>query len=300
MSNTTELADLYSAIEETAGLLDVPCSRERIHPILAAFEDSIAQAIIAFRVSTWARNDGDLDCRIASIPKSVDPLAVAVERGLIEKPTHPSGSLLGELHRDFPVESSGIDFGVVAGFTKTWSFFPTDALQSLSDLIHLESMPPSVAAHLDYFQRYGLADRVSLIGIDYPQQTLNLYFGAAPAQTFTADGIRSILRDAGLPEPTERLLSLCTQAFGIYATLSWNSPRVERITIAAMTQDPMTLPVRIEPKIERYVREAPSLTAEPQFVYAIAATPSGEYHKLQSFYKWKPHVENVLLVSDIG
>lgn len=300
MSNTTDPTDLYSAIEETARLLDVACRPERIQPILAAFEDSIPEAIIAFRVSTWARSAGDLDCRVASIPQGVDPLAVAVQHGLIDKPPHPVGSLIGELQRDFPVESSGIDFGVVAGFTKTWSFFPPDALQPLAELARLESMPPSVTAHLDYFRRHGLADRVSLVGIDYPQQTLNLYFGAAPAETFTADGIRSILRDAGLPEPTERLLSLCTRAFGIYATLSWNSPRVERITIAAMTQDPMTLPVRIEPKIERYVRQAPSLTAEPQFVYAIAATPAGEYHKLQSFYRWKPHVENVLLVPDIG
>jgi Aromatic prenyltransferase Orf2 len=161
-------------------------------------------------------------------------------------------------------------------------------------------MPRSVAGNLDLFARYGLADRVSLVGIDYPHRSLNLYFGAGPAEVFQAEGIKSMLRDAELVEPSERLIQLGAQAFGIYATLGWESPKVERITIAAMTSDPMTLPVRIEQRIEHFIKNSPYSTNGSQFVYAIASSSTGEYHKLQSYYRWQPRVKNILLVSGNG
>lgn len=256
----------------------------------------LAQAVVAFRVATDERSSGDFDCRFTMLSPGLDPYAVALSNGLTPKTDHPVGSLLGEVHREFPIEHSGIDFGVVGGFKKTWSFFPTDALQPLSKLVELPSLPLSVAGNLDFFTRYGLADRVSLVGIDYPHRSLNLYFGAAPAEVFEAGGIKSILRDAVLPEPSERLLRLGAQAFGIYATLSWESPKIERITIAAMTPDPTMLPVRIEPAIEDFVKNAPYSTDDRQFVYAITSAPGGEYHKLQSYYAWQSQVENTLLV----
>ncbi|KOV57734.1 aromatic prenyltransferase [Streptomyces sp. MMG1121] len=298
MSNNNEVAGLYSVIEESSRLAGITCARDKVWPILTAYGDALAQAVVAFRVATGERNAKDFDCRFTMLPKSMDPYAVALSNGLTVKTDHPVGSLLEELHREFPVESSGIDFGVVGGFKKTWSFFPTDALQSLSDLVRLESLPAAVAGNLDFFTRYGLADKVSLVGIDYPSRSVNLYFGAAPEENFRAEGITSILRDAGLPAPSDRLIRLGTRAFGIYATLTWDSPKVERITIAAMTPDPTTLPVRIEPKIEHYVKNAPYSTDDRQFVYAITSSPKGEYHKLQSYYKWQSRVENVLLVSD--
>ncbi|MFK4071895.1 aromatic prenyltransferase [Streptomyces sp. NPDC029674] len=298
MSNNTDLAGLYSVIEESSRLVDVACAHDTVWPILSAFEDTLAQAVIAFRVATGERNAGDFDCRFTMLPQGLDPYATAVANGLIAPTDHPIGSLLGELDRHFPLSHSGIDFGVVGGFKKTWSFFPTDALQSLADLTQLASMPAGAAANLDFFTRYDLADRVSLVGIDYPHKSLNLYFGAAPAETFSAQNLTALLRDAGLPAPSERLLKLGAQAFGIYATLSWESTRVERITIAAMTPDPMLLPVPIEPKIEHYVKKAPYSTDDRQFVYAITSAPTGEYHKLQSYYKWHSQVENTLLVPD--
>jgi hypothetical protein len=67
-----------------------------------------------------------------------------------------------------------------------------------------------------------------------------------------------------------------------------------------MTSDPTALPVRIEPKIEHFVKNSPYSTDDRQFVYAITSSPSGEYHKLQSYYKWQSRVKNILLVSGNG
>lgn len=300
MSEITELTRLYSVIVECSRLMGVPCSRDKVWPILTAYGDTLTRAVIAFRVATGERNAGDLDCRFTMLPRNLDPYDVAVSKGLTARTGHPVGSLLGELHREFPIESTGIDFGVAGGFKKTWSFFPINRLQSLSELVRLRSLPGSVAGNLGFFTRYCLADRVSLVGIDYPSRSLNLYFGAAPAEVFEGSGVKSILRDAELADPSERLLQLAARAFGIYATLSWESSKIERITIAAMTSDPMTLPVRIEPEIEHFVKNSPYSTDDRQFVYAITSSPHGEYHKLQSYYQWQPRVRNILLVSDNG
>ena len=291
MSEHTELAGLYSVIEESSRLVGIPCSRETVWPILTAYGDTLAQSVVAFRVATGERNAGDFDCRFTMLPKGMDPYAVALSNSLVAKTDHPVGSLLAELHQALPIESSGIDFGVVGGFKKTWTFFPIDDLQPLSALAELPSLPGSVAANLDFFTRYGLHDRVSLVGIDYPHKTVNLYFGAAPADIFEAEGLTSLLRDAGLPAPSEQLIRFGAQAFGIYATLSWDSPNVERITIAAMTPDPTTLPVHIEPKIANFLKDAPYSTDDRQFVYAVTSAPGGEYHKLQSYYQWKSRVQ---------
>ncbi len=52
MSGTAELESLYSVMEETAGLLDITPSRERVWPVLTAYASFIPQAVIAFRVAT--------------------------------------------------------------------------------------------------------------------------------------------------------------------------------------------------------------------------------------------------------
>lgn len=298
MSETTELSDLYSVIEESARLVDVTCSRDTVWPIITAYGDMLAHSVIAFRVATGARNAGDLECRFTMLPEDLDPYAVALSHGFLEETDHPVGSLLGEIHREFPIGSCGIDFGVVSGFNKTWSFFPTGGVQSLAELAKLPSMPRSVAANLDFFTRHGLVDIVTLVGIDYSHKSVNVYFGRIPDACFEEKGMRTILREIGMPDPSERMLQLGAQGFGIYTTFTWDSPKIERITYAAMTSDPMTLPVRIEPKIEQFVKKAPYSTADRQFVYGITASPGGEYHKLQSYYQWQPGVQHFLLASE--
>jgi hypothetical protein len=296
MSGTDELTGLLAAIEESSRLMEVPFSRERVWPVLAAYGDALAEQVIAFRVSTGAQAAGDLDCRFM-LPGDLDPYAVALAAGLTPELDHPVSRLIGELHREFPVDANAVDFGVVAGFTKTWTFFALDDLQPVSRLTALPSLPPSVAKNLDFFARYDLTDRVSLVGIDYAHKSVNLYFGAAPRELFTGQGVTAMLRDAGLPAPSDQLLALGAEAFGIYTTMTWDSPAIERLTLSRMTPDPMALPVRIEPKIERFIKNAPYDTDDRQFVYAIAATARGEYHKLQSYYAWKPQVENQLMVA---
>lgn len=290
MSGTAEVAELYSTIEESARLLDVPCSRDKVRPVLTAYADTFAHAatVVAFRVATGVRHVGELDCRFTTHPKERDPYASALSAGLTAETGHPVGALLSDVQELCPIDSYAIDFGVVGGFKKVYSFFTPDDLQELSRLAGISSMPHSLAANVDFFSRHGLDDRVGVIGIDYPHRTVNIYFNDVPAQCFESKTITSMLREIGLPDPSEQMLRLGQDAFGLYVTLDWDSPSVERICFAVTTTDLTTLPVRIEPAIEQFVKSVPYGDADRKFVYGVASSPEGEYYKLESHYKWKP------------
>ncbi|GAB3519657.1 aromatic prenyltransferase [Phytohabitans suffuscus] len=298
MSEAVDLARVYSAIEEASRLADAPCSREKVWPILTTYGDTLAKAVIAFRVATGERRAGDLDCRFTMLP--TDPYALALSNDLTPKTDHPVGDLLSDLSDLFPVDCYGIDFGVVDGFKKTWLFFPPDELQSMPELADVPSMPPSMAENLDLFARHGLDNNASLIGIDYPSRTLNVYFGEIPPECFEPKVMISTLREIGLPDPSEHMLGLGEHAFGIYVTLGWDSPRIQRVTYAVMTPDPASLPTRLDPTIERFVKSAPYTydAADRRFVYAVTSSNDGEYCKLQSYYQWRPHMLHLMLLAD--
>lgn len=282
MTGTGELEGLYADLEEAAGLLDVTCSREKVWPILSAYGP---QTHVALRVAT---SGAGLDCRFASLPADVDPYAVALSNGLATKTDHPVGSLLSEIQERFTVDHHGIDFGVVEGFKKTWTFFPMASLEKLSRLATLPSMPPSLAENIGFYSRHGLDDKVSLVGIDYPNRTVNIYFLGMSAECREPETVRSMLREFGLPDPSEQMLELARQATGFYTTLSWDSSKIERITFAVIYPDLNKLPDRVdvEAKIEKFARNAPyRYDADRTGIYGVTSSPRGEYYKLQSWYQ---------------
>jgi hypothetical protein len=286
MAWTQELEDLYSVMEKTAGLLDITPSRDKVGPILAMYAEFIPQAVIAFRVAT--RKAQELDCRFTAFPHGFNPYARAVSDGLTERTDHPVGSLLAQLDERFPIPCHGVDFGLVGGFTKTWTFFPVDNRQKLSDLADVPAMPGSLAGNREFFARYGLDDKCSMVGIDYPSRTVNVYFVGAPAECREPETIRAMVRDLGLPEPSEKMLTHAQQAMGIYTTLSWDSPDIQRITFAAMVPDIHDLPARfdLDPVVEKFAMNAPrTYGTVGKGMYNVASYAGGEYSKLQAYYQ---------------
>lgn len=284
---------LHSAIEEAAGLLEVPYARDKVLRILNLYGGDLAQAVVAFRVSTGAGRAGELDCRF-TVPHDVDPYELAVDSGLVEKTDHPVSRLLADISANCPVEGYGIDFGVVKGFKKIWVVLPRTALQQVTHLAGLPSMPPSLGLSLDFINRHGLGDTVGLLGIDYRNRTVNIYFGEPPAGGIAADSVRSMLREIDQAEPTEQLLRLGRQAFGVYVTLNWDSPSIERICFAVATADPAGLAVELDDRIELFVRHVQRADPDTKFVYAVASQPDGEYYKLQSYYRWGSGVPEIM------
>ncbi|MFS2291074.1 aromatic prenyltransferase Orf2 [Actinomadura hallensis] len=281
--------NLYSAIEKTTGLLDVPCSRDKVWPVLSAFQAAIPKAAILFRLATDARHAGEVNCHMMMLPGDVDPYALALSKGLLEGTDHPVGDLLADIEKRLPVESYGIDFGVVGGFQKAWSCFPGDSMQKLSDLAEIPSMATGLAANMDLFARHGLAENVTLIGMDYEHKTMNVYFGEAD-ECLKPEAVKSMLRDMEMPEPSEQMLNFARQAFGFYATLSWDSPKIQRFCYSAITREPLSLLERVDPKIEHFLTEIPYGVDEPKVVYLATSPKEGEYCKVNAYYQWRPRL----------
>ena len=80
-----------------------------------------------------------------------------------------------------------------------------------------------------------------------------------------------MLREVDQAEPSEQMLRLGRQAFGVYVTLNWDSPAIERICLAVATTDPASLPVELDERIALFVRHVRRADPATRFVYAVAS-----------------------------
>lgn len=298
MSEITELADLYSAIEESARVLEVPYSQDKVRAVVTAYEDAIPNAPIAFKIGTGQRFSGEVDWRFSVPLGDVDPYTVALAHGLLESTDHPIASLLLEAVEQCNVSSYGIDFGAASGIKKMYVVFPPDDMEHLSTLRDLPSIPAAVAENYDIFIRHGMDGKlVPTFAIDYRHRTVNLYwnFMGPHAVTLAPDDVRSVLRDMELPEPSAELLKLSEQAIGAYVTLSWDSSKVERFSFTILAKDPSDLPVPMEPEIEQFQAGFRHLADDDKFLYYVAVTSGGEeVYKYAQYYRSKPFVNQML------
>ncbi|MET9256555.1 aromatic prenyltransferase [Streptomyces sp. NPDC003717] len=284
---------LHAVIEEAAGLLEVEYDRGRVLRVLDLYGEGLPGATVAFRVATGAGRAGELDCRF-SLPRQIEPYELAVAGGLVEESGHPAGRLLAEVRESCQVDSYGIDFGVVGGFKKIWVVLARTALQDVRTLAGLPSMPPALGRSLDFIARHRLGESVGLLGIDYRHRTVNIYFGEPPEGGIDPAAVRAMLRETGQAEPSEQMLRLGRLAFGVYVTLGWDSPAIERVCLAVASTDPASLPVRLDERIGRFVAHVRAGDPSTRFVYAVASQPDGEYYKLQSYYRWGAAVPEIM------
>lgn len=76
-----------------------------------------------------------------------------------------------------------------------------------------------------------------------------------------------------MQDQSEQLLKLGQEAGGFYATLNWNSPKIQRICFSAMTSDPMELTGgQLESKIEQLARNIPYSGAPPSIASSYATS----------------------------
>ncbi|MFI5687576.1 aromatic prenyltransferase [Streptomyces sp. NPDC051636] len=300
MPETSELADLYSAIEKSAGLHGVPYSHDKVRSVLTAYKDAVTapHTMIAFRMGTGRRYESDVDWRF-SVPQETDPYAVALANGLTESTDHPLHSLFAEVVERTDAVGHGIDFGASHGFKKIYVLYSPNDMEPLSTLADLPSMPKSLAGNYDFFARHGMGGKqLMMFALDYQHRTVNVYINGLSAESLTEQNLRSVFRDLELPEPSERLLKLGERAAGVYATLSWDSPKVERFCFTNVAKDPGDLPVPMEPKIKKFLASIPRRTPDDTFLYYVAMSSTGEeLYKFQWYYRF-PTWLNPMLQSD--
>ncbi|MFB7248853.1 hypothetical protein CW362_30730 [Streptomyces populi] len=296
MSHTAVVEDVYSAIEDSARLAGVPCSREGIVPILTAYGDTLADAGIVLSVSTNEHPVSELDYTITVPTHGPDPYTTAVEHGFVTRTDHPAAALLPDIQQQVPVSEYFIDGGVVSGFSKIYAHFPFTPL-TVEQLAAVESMPRAVAENAGLFARHHL-HQAAMIGIDYRRRTVNLYFAQLPEQFGTAENILSLQRELGLPRPDGELLEFARKSFRVYVTLGWDSAQVKRICYAPAPVrgwDPAALPVPVEPETEKFVRGARrTYGGDPIVIAACKWTPEGAYLNLGPYTRVSPLMRTLL------
>ncbi|MFG1811979.1 aromatic prenyltransferase [Streptomyces sp. NPDC049040] len=290
MSTTGELEELLSAIEESARVVEVPYAYDTVRSVLDAYREALPGAPISCRLGTGKRAPSDVDWHVQLPKGDLDPYVIALAYGLIDSTDHPVALLFLEVAERCDVCFYGIDFGAANGLKKIYAAFPPDDMEPLFTLLDLPSMPSSMAENYDFFARHGMGGKqIDLFGIDYRHRTVNLHFTGLSADTLAPESVRSIFRDMEFPEPSEGLLRLSGQAIGAYATLSWDSPKIERFAFSFMAKDPADLPVPMEPGIERFMTDIRRRAGHDTILYCAAMTPAGEeVYTFQLYYQSKP------------
>ncbi|WBO69701.1 aromatic prenyltransferase [Streptomyces camelliae] len=285
MSAKADIGRVYSAVSEAAGLLDIPCSHDRMWPALTAFQDVIASPLV-FNMVTSGGHIGEMSFDFMMSPSAGDPYAHALAHGLVEETDHPVRGLFPDIQARLPVQSFGVDYGITRGFNKAYAFFPLSDLQGLARLAEIPSMPRALSDNAGTFAAYGLDDKVSAIAIDYRRRTWNVYFNGLSAEHVGRTTVLPMLREFGLPEPSERMLDFIETSSALYPTFRWDGTKTERISFSTRTTDPAALPARVEPQLEKFARSAPyTYEGDRVLVYAGALSPGEEYYKLAAYYQ---------------
>jgi hypothetical protein len=291
MSGAAAREQIYAAIEESAGLLGVPCARERVWPILTAYGDGLTDASIIFSVSTGSR---EFDYTI-QVPAGIDdPYAHALANGFVTATDHPVGALLSDVRNRAAVSEYFFDCGVVGGFQKLYASFPHD-LQPISTVAGIPSLPAAVAENAGFFDRHGLVD-VTLIGVDYQRRTMNVYFQlpAGVAGDLAPEAVRSMLHTAGMAEPDEQMLELACHAYRIYVTFGWDSSRIARISFAPQPRQGLDLSAiqpRLEPEVKQFMGGTPYVYGGERVSISVPKwTAEGSHFNLGSYYQISPQL----------
>lgn len=286
MPETAEVERVYSAMEEAARLVNITCSRDKVWPILTAYQDVLPEAVIVFSMA-GGRYPG-LDFTIQVFGWHGDPYATALSHGLIEATDHPSGRLLADIRELVPTGMYAIDGEVTGGFKKTYAVFQREDLQGLSTLADVPTMPRAVADNIDLLTRYGLND-MQMLSIDYKSRSVNLYLHNLTAEFLEPESIQSMLREMKLPELDKRGLDFAKKSFAIYPTFDWDSSAFKRITFAVISTDPSVIPARDEQEIAlftKFAKNAPYVYDDARaFVTGVTLTPGEEFYKLGSYYR---------------
>ncbi|KUL39363.1 hypothetical protein ADL22_15975 [Streptomyces sp. NRRL F-4489] len=293
MTNSVDIDDIYSAIEYSARLLDLPLEPAKVKGALAAFEPAFTDSSVALRIATGARREKLMGYRYIKYTGDLDPYDTALAEGLIEPGDHPADRLFQDVKERFPIEGTGGDFELAAGFQKIWCFFPSSRPQPLDELSQLPSMPPSVGEHLELLGRYGLR-AASLFAVDYTSHTLNIYFDGLPEGTFAPDRVRELTAELGIPEPSADVLEQCAKAFAVYFTFSWEKPNIDRVCFPVLVPDPELVPTNLGPSITRFAQGVPFAGEDRKCIYATTLSAREIYYKLEPFYYWQPKIVNAM------
>lgn len=273
-----DLAKLRADLHACAQAVEVPFNPAGVDRLLNTVGDLCDGAWLGMRTTSKPLGKRDLNLRVC-YRSPVHPVPRLHEAGLLRFTGHPMETLINELTDAFPLWW-GIDASVSGAVDKLWLLF--DHGIPLADALALPSMPPSVRAAGDHFDRVGM-DRIGLIALDFGHHTINVYSPVFPPGTLTYTNVTDIISGLGFALPDEQELARNTEAFDVYQTFSWDEPGVRRVCFP-VRYTAEQFPTDCHPVLKQFVEHAPFAADRRAFVFYTTYGPNGGHFKVQSDY----------------
>lgn len=279
-----DLVALKEDIALTCRGANLPYDEESVNQIIDIFGEQFAyiMALVSFRSTTKSKKS--LSYRFVNLFLDYNPYQMVLEHNLVNKETgHAIHNFIKEVLAKERIQGYGMDFGAASGFEKIWIYFPLMVKHDVNQFAMLEYAPKSIAANLDFFERYGIKDYY-INGLDFTSNSTNLYFPANRIPKLNNELVKRMLTELGMTEWTERIIELCTKAAIVYFTFTWDSLTIERVCFAITEEDISKIPYDLDPFIKKYVDVAPTVGDDKKFIYGLTFGKNLHYVKIENDY----------------
>lgn len=277
---TRSIDTLAEDLIAAAKLTGVGYSEDTIRRVLRTFEDGFSRRSVQIRTTTHPLSRRELCFRYLDLESGRNPFQIAGESGELTPVEHPIFTWLRRVEERFPVLGHGADFEVRRGLAKIWTFI--DGAYDPRAFLELPQMPRAFRASLGLLRDLHL-DATTIVGVDYAQRSLNLYFRPSHPSHLGPELLGRACARLGFAAPSEAALLHAAAAGCIGFTYGWDAPEIERICfyVAGFLRDEVPA---YDPHLRAFASAAPAVVADPRFIVGWSHGRSGQYFKLEDDY----------------
>ncbi|MFI0479694.1 aromatic prenyltransferase [Actinomadura sp. 9N215] len=225
--STNDTSALRNDLERYAEIAGVNFNCKMVDQVLTVFGDVYAdpKSWVGVRTTTEPTGKRDVNFRYLNRSTEHDVVERLRENGMVNFRGHP----VEDLHSDIIARYSvhwGADFTVSHGCQKIWALLPESV--PVEDILGLPHLPEAARKHHSHFTRYWM-DKVSLIALDFWNQSVNLYSGLLRPNQLTKYDVKELIESLSFAVPSDEELLRDTEALAAYYTFSWDYPGVCRL-----------------------------------------------------------------------
>jgi len=287
-----DVEQLIEAVAVTAKHIGAEYDEDALKRPLTLLREPFEAGFTAYRTTTAPKRT--INVRYLNLLVPFCPYDIALKNGLIKKNGHPSVGIIPTFMDYLGITPGsgatyGVDVGAASGFEKIWYQFPDSV--PLTEILKIPGLPDGVKANVDFFKKHQ-HNVVKLIGVDYPAETINLYFFAMEIGGLTPQRVASFLGDLGFNVPNDEVLQHCATAVPLYYTFKWDTPEIQRVCFACHAPTPALVP-KWDPIIDDFVDNAVTIAERRTFMYNPTFHRNGQdFTKIEiGFEEFPEHIQ---------
>jgi len=259
-------------IIQSAKLVHALYSVEKLQCIFRAFGNEILSGVTELR--TTNKTNPELNFRtIWNVDNNAPSLYDrAVKEGLLSPKNTNIDNIFADMVAAFPtsVRKNAIDFDAQYGVVKLWHY---TSVVHPSQLSLLKYAPPSLLSLVDVFVKLDLL-QISIFGVDYQNESINIYFKLHSSYHATHQFVEDVLRELKYEVPSASILNFCATSHSLAVTLSWNTTKPPRICFYKRVPTLEQVKLELgECALYEFTKNAPTLKLDPWLIISQSLGP---------------------------